>query len=202
MRRISVFFTGLLLAFSATAFAAPISVEDAIAERVLGDPNAPVTIIEYASLTCGHCANFHSQTLPELKRKYIETGKVKLIVRDFPFDAVSARAAMVARCVDPNLYFKFMDALFQKQSQWARADEQQSLQALAAIAKVGGLGEEDFNACVTNEAILDGILQRRLEAVQKFEVQATPTFIIHDDKIEGAMPIETFDDVIAKYLDE
>lgn len=202
MRRISVLIIGLIMAFSTTAFAVPISVEDAISERVLGDPNAPVTIIEYASLTCGHCASFHKDTLPEIKSKYIDTGKVKLIVRDFPFDAVSARAAMVARCVEPSRYFKFMDALFQNQSKWIRQDEQSSLQALASFAKLAGMGEEDFNACVTNEAILDGILQRRLEAVEKYEVQATPSFIIHDDKIEGAMPFEDFDAVISKYLDD
>ena len=200
-RRITVIFMGLFLAFSATAMAAPISTEDAVKERVLGNPDAPVTIIEYSSLTCPHCASFHKDTLPELKKKYIDTGKVKLILRDFPFDAVSARAAMVARCVEPSRYFKFIDVLFLKQSQWARSNEQEFINAISGIAKIGGLSSADFDACLANEAILDGILQRRLEGMQKFEVQATPTFIIGDDKIEGAMPIESFDEVLSNYLD-
>ena len=202
MRAISIIFVGLIWAFSASAFAAPISTEAALEERVLGDPNAPVTIIEYSSLTCPHCANFHSETLPDLKRKYIDTGKAKLILRDFPFDPIGARAAMVARCIEPKRYFKFVDGLFKTQASWARANEQESLQALAGIAKLSGLSEDDFNACVANEAILDGILQRRLEGMQKHEVQATPTFIIQDEKIEGSLPIEEFEDVLNEILGE
>ncbi len=180
--------------------AAPISTEDAIKERILGDVNAPITIIEYSSLTCSHCASFHADTLPDLKKKYIDNGKVKIIFRDFPFDAVSARAAMVARCVEPKRYFKFLEVLFKTQRQWASNDEQASMRALASMAKMAGMGEDDFNACITNEAILDGILERRLDGVKKFEIRATPSFIINDEKIEGSAPIEDFDEILLKIL--
>ena len=200
MRYSLVIFSSIFLIFTTNVMAASISTEDAVNERTLGNINAPITIIEYSSLTCPHCASFHKDTLPELKKKYIDNGKVKLIFRVFPFDAVSARAAMVARCVEPKRYFKFLDALFKTQSQWIGNNEQSSMQGLASMAKMAGMGEEDFNACVTNEAILDGILKRRLEGAKKFEIRATPSFIINDEKIEGAMPIEDFDNILTKYL--
>ncbi len=200
MRYSLVIFSSIFLIFTTNVMAASISTEDAVNERTLGNINAPITIIEYSSLTCPHCASFHKDTLPELKKKYIDNGKVKLIFRDFPFDAVSARAAMVARCVEPKRYFKFLDALFKTQSKWIGNNEQSSMQGLASMAKMAGMGEEDFNACVTNEAILDGILKRRLEGAKKFEIRATPSFIINDEKIEGAMPIEDFDNILTKYL--
>ena len=167
-------------------------------DRILGDPNAPVTIVEYSSLTCPHCASFHRDTLPELKKQYIDTGKVRLVYRDFPFDRLGATAAMLARCVDEPRFFKFVDALFAKQEEWSRA--QDPFSALAAIGKLGGIGQQQFNACMENEAQLDTILERRLEGEQTFQVQATPTFLINGTKVEGAQSFESFKDVIESKL--
>ena len=183
----------ILIAFAASA--APLATEEALKERILGDPNAPVTIIEYASLTCSHCRDFHQDTLPQLKKTYIDTGKVRLVMRDYPFDQVSLQAAMMARCARPSLYFKFVDVLFKQQEQWSTADDPSA--ALARIGKLGGMSQADFDACMKNDDLIDGILKVRLEAQQNFQVDSTPTFIIDDDnKIVGAHPFEVFDKVL------
>ena len=163
-------------------------------DRILGDPNAPVTIVEYSSLTCPHCASFHRDTLPQLKKEYSDNGKAKLVYRDFPFDRLGATAAMLARCVAEPRFFKFVDALFAQQESWSRA--QDPFTALAAIGKLGGIGQEQFNTCMQDEAQLDKILQRRLEGEQKFAIQATPSFLINGEKVEGAQSFESFKDVI------
>ena len=120
----------------------PLSTEAALKERVLGDPNAPVEIIEYASLTCPHCAAFHAEKLPQIKKKYIDTGKAKLIARDFPFDRLGAMGAMMARCANPARYHQFLDVLFKQQSKWTRSND--PVGELQKIGKLGGLSEDDF----------------------------------------------------------
>ena len=137
---------GVLVGVLGTARAAHL--EAMTAERVLGKAGAPVTIIEYASLTCPHCAAFHKDVLPQLKAKYVDTGKVKIVYRDFPLDGRATLAAMVARCAPPERYFGFLDALFRSQTQWGRAEDPKK--ALAQIAKVGGMGDAESDACMKN----------------------------------------------------
>lgn len=173
--------------------------EEALAERMLGDPNAPVEMIEYVSMTCPHCADFHNDKLPALKEKYIETGKVKLIVRDFPFDRLGAMAAMMARCGNPDRYFQFVDVLFKQQRSWTRSED--PVGALMKIGQLGGLSPDDFTACMDNEALLNGILEQRIQASEEFEVNSTPTFIINGEKIAGNQSMETFEAAIEKHLD-
>lgn len=185
------------LFFSVSASAAPPTLEEVLQERVMGDPNAPVTIIEYSSLTCPHCRHFHVEILPKIKKNYIDTGKVKLIYRDFPFDQTGFFATVLARCAPPSRYFSFVDVLFQQQANWSRSKT--PVDDLARIGKLGGLNPSDFEACLQNQSMIDGLLQKRLDGQKKFDVNATPTFIIDGDhKIVGSQPYEEFDKILSK----
>jgi len=166
-------------------------------DMILGSPDAKVTIVEYASLTCPHCARFHKETLPKIKSEYIETGKVKLVYRDFPFDEASMRAAMMARCSGKERYFGFLDAMFSTQESWA--NPQGWRPGLARIGKLGGMSQEAFDKCLGDKAVEDAILAKRLEG-QKFGVESTPTFFINGEKVSGAYPFEHFDQVIKRKL--
>jgi protein-disulfide isomerase len=185
--------------FTYAALAAPPTTEQALADRILGDPNAPVTIIEYSSLTCSHCRQFHVEILPKIKKNYIDTGKVKLIYRDFPFDQTGLLATVMARCAPPERFFGFVNVLFQQQSNWSRSKE--PFKALSRIGKLGGLNPSDFEACLKNQALFDGIVEKRLDGQKKFDVKATPNFIIDGDhKIVGSQPFEDFDKILSKKI--
>ena len=157
---------------------------------VLGDPAAPLTIIEYSSLTCPYCASFHQETLPRIKEEFIDTGRVKWIYRDFQLDARGQMAAMVARCTAEERFYPFLDVLFQQQSVWARSAEPRAV--LARIAKFGGISEEQLTACWQDTALYDSILQSYNRGVTEYRVQSTPTFLINGEKITGAQPFEVF----------
>ncbi len=163
-------------------------------DRVLGSPDAPVTMIEYASLTCSHCASFHNNTLPQLKKDYIDTGKVKLVYRDFPFDELGLRAATLARCAEPESYFAMLDVLFSGQEVWSRSKN--PLQALRGIGRMAGMDDRAFDQCMQNQAITDEILKIRLRAAQEYQVKSTPTFFINGERLSGAMPYEDFTKVL------
>ncbi len=182
------------------ALAAPITTDEVMADRVLGNANAPITMIDFSSLTCPHCADFNTNTLPLIKKKYIDTGKLKLIFRDFPLDQYALKAAMLARCAKPALYFGFIDVLFKDQSQWEHASEPQK--ALAQIGALGGVSAADFDACMSNKALSDALLAKQLEAQKAYDIKSTPTFVFNNgaDKIEGARGIETFEEVIDRLL--
>jgi len=167
-------------------------------DMVLGSPDAKVTIVEYASLTCSHCARFHKETMPKLKAEYIDTGKVRLVYRDFPFDEPSFRAAMLARCSGKERFFGFVDALFQSQENWATPNGWKP--GLARIAKLGGMSQEAFDKCIADKAVEEPILQKRLEANQKFGVDSTPTFFVNGEKVAGAYPFQHFADIIKRKL--
>lgn len=174
----------LVAALLALAAARPAAAQDqALADMVLGKADAPVTIIEYASMTCPHCANFHATTLPQLKSEYIDTGKVRLVFRDFPFDELALRAAMLARCGGPDRFFGFVDMLFRQQQQWAV--NQQPLQALGQIARLGGIGDEQFRACLADRAVEEYVLRGRLQGQNEFGVNSTPSFVIAGTKYAG-----------------
>ncbi len=163
-------------------------------DRSMGSADAPVTMIEYASLTCPHCASFHKETLPKLKQAYIDTGKVRLIYRDFPIDALAFRAAILTRCVEPERYFGLLEVLYGGQDGWARA--QDAMAALRRIGRLAGIGPEKFDACMADKEIGDGILGTRLKASREHDVSTTPTFIINGRKITGAQPFEEFDKIL------
>lgn len=203
-RRSALVAGGALAAVALTGFGGSVRaelppIEDMLKERVLGDPNAPVEMLEYASLTCPHCAAFHVGTLPKLKEKYIDTGKLKLVSRDFPLDRSAAIAAMMARCVPEANYFAVIDVLFKTQRGWAGAEN--PVAALAGIGSQAGLSPDDFNACLQNQALLDGILKTRQAGSQQFEINSTPTFILNGtEKIAGAQDVSVFEEAIEKLL--
>lgn len=167
-------------------------------DRVLGRADAPVTVIEYASFTCSHCARFHAETLPRLKTAYIDTGKVKFVFRDFPFDRPALEAGMMARCVQPERYFGLIGAIFQTQNGWSRAADPRA--ALAQLGRQAGIDQAAFDACVGNGALMDGILKIRLEGEQKHKIDSTPSFVIGDKKVSGALPFEEFEKLIVPLL--
>lgn len=173
--------------------------DELMAERVLGNPDAPVTIIEYSSLTCPHCADFHVHTLPKLKAAYIDTGKVRLIFRDFPLDPRALSAAMVARCVEPNRYFGFLEVLFRDQETWAVSDD--PVRELKVRARLAQLSEAAFNACLANEELAKAITERAKRAHEQEGVRSTPIFFIGERTLRGAYPFEDFKSVIDAALD-
>lgn len=155
---------------------------------VLGKADAPITIIEYASLTCPHCARFHTDVLPTLKTEYIDTGKVKLIFRDFPLDQAAFGAAVLARCGGPEKYYTFLNVLFAQQRQWAASSDPKA--ALVQIGRLGGVSSEQFDRCLAEKPLGDYILNSRLEGNQKFNVSSTPTLIINGKAEAGAPTME------------
>ena len=156
-------------------------------DMILGSPDAKVTIVEYASLTCPHCASFHVNTLPALKAEYIDKGLVKLVYRDFPLDGLALRAAMLAQCAGPDRYFGFLDLLFSRQQSWAGNKE--PLAGLAAIGKMGGMSEEQFQACLTDKSVEEAVLSDAFEGDKAYAVRSTPTIFIDGQRYSG-MSIE------------
>jgi protein-disulfide isomerase len=169
----------------------------ALPDMVLGDAKAPVTVIEYASMTCSHCATFTEKTFPELKKRYIDTGKVRFIFREFPLDQLAAAAFMLARCsaeTDSSKYFTLVDTMFKQQRVWA---VEKPLPPLLALAKQAGFTQATFDACLQNQKLLDGIEATRNRGAEKFKVQSTPSFFINGTLVTGALSI----DEMAKQID-
>ncbi len=169
----------------------------ALPDLWLGDPKAPVTVIEYASMTCPHCAHFNEHTFPAFKKKYLDTGKVRYALREFPLDPLAAAAFMLARCAgekDNNKYYAMVDTLFRKQDQWVK---QKPLPDLLAIAKQAGFTEKSFDACLANQKLLDDIQKERQQAIDKYKVHSTPSFFINGKAYAGAVSI----DEMAKEID-
>lgn len=200
MSRFLVVFAVLvgLTAAGGTAQADRLAGEQALSERILGSPDAPVTIVEHSSLGCPHCAAFHRDTLPQIKKTYIDTGKVRLIMHDFPLGTPALAAAMIARCAPRERYFPFVEVLFQSQPSWARAEN--PLQALAQVARMGGMGPGDVEACLQDQELLTGIRSRAQAAADDQGVDSTPTFFINGEKLAGNRPFTDFEAAIEKHL--
>ena len=169
-----------------------------VREGMLGDPDAPVTIIEYFSLTCRHCADFHKETLPVLKKRYIETGKVKLILRDFPLDRAALFAAVIAHCAGPERYPAFVEVFLETQEQWTRARD--PVATLKQIAQLGGLSPAQADLCLADEAMIDAVLTMRLEGEQIYGIQSTPSFVIGGRLYAGHNTAERFAELIEPLL--
>ncbi len=164
-------------------------------DRILGNPDAPITIIEYASLTCPHCGHFANEVLPELKKKWIDTGKAKLVLRDYPLDEPALRAAMIARCAPPDQYYAYIDLFFGSQEKWVASRDYRD--ALARLVKLGGMSREEFDNCLKNTALENKIVEGRLIASKELDVNSTPTFFINGTKFTGAPTVEEFDKVLS-----
>src|SRR5689334_19004736 len=168
-----------------------------LGDRSLGKDDAPVTIVEYASMTCPHCAHFHETTYPELKKRYIDTGKVRFIFREFPLDNLAAGASMLARCTDKSKFFPLVETLFQKQRTWA---VERPIPPLMAIAKQAGFTEQSFNACLSNQKMLDAIQAEQKRASEKFGVNSTPTLFVNGKMQKGGASIEDLAAIIDPLL--
>lgn len=175
----------------------PVASPEAYPERVLGDPDAPITIVEYSSLTCPHCASFHADTLPQIKKEFIDTGKAKLIYRDFPIDRLALGAALVARCAPEDSYFPLLDMMFKSQQVWTRASN--PIDALAGYAKLAGMSGDAVEACFENQALLDAIQEVRQRANETYGITSTPSFVIEGEVVKGAYPYEHFAAILRKH---
>lgn len=165
---------------------------------ILGKPDAPVTIVEYASLTCPHCANFHNVVLPTIQKDYIDKGLVRLIYRDFPLDNLALTAAVVSRCAGRDRYFSFIGAFYKSQDKWAR--DSNPMAAISRIARLGGMSQAEFNACLENQPLIDKVLEQRLDADKTFGVNSTPTLIINGEKYRGRLSLPQFRAVVTPKL--
>jgi len=195
---VAVLVAVLAAALPAPAQAAIAPVEEAMAEMVLGAKDAPVTIIEYSSLGCPHCAAFHRDVLPALKKEYIDPGKVRLVYRDFPLGTPALAAAMIARCAGPRKFFGFIEIIFRSQAQWSSSRD--PLAELTKVARFGGMSAADVDACLKVQPLLDSIRQGKDHAYKNLDVNSTPTFLIGSHRINGNVPLEDFKKAIDKAL--
>lgn len=178
-----------------------IDVEAALAERGIGNPDAPVVIKEFASLTCGHCGDFHRGAYQDIKDTYIESGDVYLQMIDFPLNGPAVHGAMVARCLPEARYAGFMQLLFENQDQWAY--ESDYINYLRQNAALAGLGSEAFDACINNEELREGIMEARAEAQETYNINSTPSFVVNEGTaFSGARPFAYFKEVIEAELAE
>jgi len=164
-------------------------------DHVLGDPKAPITLIEYASLTCPHCAHFSVAVLPELKKKWIDTGKVKLIYRDFPLDQTALKAAQLAECAGKDKYFGVIDVIFGTQAKWAVASD--PIGELAKSLRIAGMGDAEVKACLANDAVANGVIAD-YRGGETLGVNSTPTLFINGEQFKGARSVEELDAAFAK----
>jgi protein-disulfide isomerase len=171
----------------------------ALPELTLGPAEAKVTVVEYASMTCGHCAHFAKDVWPDFKKKYVDTGKVHYIFREFPLDNLAAAASMIARCAGGDKTFPLIEVLFAKQADWAFV-EGNPVPKLFEFAKQAGFTQESFDKCLTDQKLLDNITAGRTRASDVFGVGATPTFFVNGKRLDVAPSMEAFDKMIEPLL--
>jgi len=198
----AVLAAGALFGSAPLAFAQGPSTEElmrpgALPDLVLGKADAPVTIIEYASMTCPHCANFHKTTYPALKSKYIETGKVRFIFREFPLDDLAVAASMLARCAGGEKSMALIDVLFASQDKWATRDP---IPALLQIAKQAGFTQASFDTCLKDQKLYNDILAMRERGSKEFKVESTPTLFVNGKLQKGGATIEELEKLIQPLL--
>jgi protein-disulfide isomerase len=175
-------------------------IDVSLEELTLGDPNAPITIIEYASMTCSHCAEFHNKTYPDLKKNHIDTGEVKFIFREFPLDKLAMATSMLARCVDNEISMAFIEILFKNRDRWI---SENALNELKNFSKQAGLDSNEFDACLNNQQLLDDLIAGKEKAIEDYKINSTPSFIINGEVVSGNKPYSFFkskiEQILAKY---
>lgn len=176
------------------ALATEIDLDAATAPRVLGDPDASLTMIEYSSLTCPHCAAFHRDSYKPIVETYVDTGRMKFEIRDFPLDQYALRASAMARAADGKRYFALIDLIFKQQQSWTRSEN--PIDALKQIARLAGISPEVADAHMTSNDLLDSILNGRIAGQKTYDVSSTPTFVIGDEIVRGADTFANFQKVI------
>ena len=194
-----------LLIFFGTSFA--LSNESSVLnltenDFIIGNDNASITIIEYASMSCSHCANFHNNTLPDLKKEYIDTGKVKYVFRDFPYNYPALLGSMVMRCIPSEVRYDYMNALYKLQDNWVVKENAMTRQELYKIMQSGGMSKENFDACLNNVDLENQILEEVIAAQSEFNIRSTPSFLINGDLLEGDKSIKVFRQILDKILSD
>ena len=198
-----------VMAFAASARAEIASVKDALKEIGYGKADAPVVIYGFESLSCPHCREFHVGAWPRIKKAYVDTGKVRFVLRDFPHNGQGYLGILTARCLGPSRAKGMVEILFANQAQWAFLGQEKFYKALSRYARLGGLSDADFKACLESEEIVKGIKNSLDEATSKYKINSVPTFLIGTRKqidsgggkrIDGARPFETFDSAIKEAL--
>ena len=169
-------------------------------EFIWGDAKAKVTVIEYASLTCPHCADFANTVFPDIKKNYIDTGKIRFVFRDYPLDGLGMAAAALARCAPEGRGAKMIELMYKNQLEWARAAS--PIEPLKGYAALAGMSATDVDACLKNEALLKEIKDIQSKASSLYGVQSTPTFYVNDEKVEGLAAGKAGYDAITKVLDK
>jgi len=191
---------GALALLSATLAAAPARADEAPSlapdDWVLGKADAPITIFEFFSFTCPHCAEFAEDTFPKIKAEWIDTGKAKLVYRDYPLDRNALKAAIVARCAPPEQYPAFVATLFQQQTVWGAMSD--ATEGLRRIARLGGMSDDRFDKCLADDALSKKIVAGEFEAQHQYDIDSTPTFFINGKKIVGALPYDDFEKELGK----
>ena len=167
---------------------------------VIGDKNAPITVIEYASLSCSHCADFHNNTLEDIKKEYVDTGKVRFVFRDFPFNYPALLGSMVLRCIPNETRYDYMNALYKLQTQWVNKENIKTTKELYKIMQSGGMTKDEFDKCITNTELESEILQVVINAQNEFNIKSTPSFIINGQMFEGNKSPKEFRQILNKIL--
>jgi len=168
---------------------------------VLGQDEAPVKIKIFSSFTCPHCANFHINVVPEIKKEYIETGKVQLIFIDFPLDQVAFNASKLLHCLDKKKQILFLDTIYETQSKWTGGSNINDINKnLKKIVMDFGINSSQFDKCLIDETISDKILNGRINANQKYSIDSTPTIIINEKKLEGSVSFKNIKKKIEKLI--
>ena len=165
----------------------------------IGPADAKVTVVEYASMTCGHCANFATKVFPDIKKKYVDSGKIRFIVREFPLDNLAAAASMLARCAGGDKSLPMIETLYEKQADWAFTNGN-PVPKLFDIAKQAGFTQESFDKCLTDQKLLDQVTAQRTRASETFGVASTPTFFINGKRLTETPTVAAFDKVIEPLL--
>ena len=171
-----------------------------IDDFVIGNVDAPVTIIEYASLSCSHCANFHKKTLPIIIKDYVESSKVKVVFRDFPLNYPALIGSMLLQCIDKDIRYEYLSALFILQPKWVKPDLEIVKKELFKIMQTGGMTKDQFDECLNNQDLEQQILQGLIDAQNEYNIGTTPSFLINDKLLEGNKPIKDFKKIINNIL--
>ncbi len=168
----------------------------------IGDPDAPITIIEYASMSCSHCADFHNDTLSSLKNEFIDTGKVKFVFRDFPFNYPALAGSMIVSCVPNEVRYEYMNALYKLQKSWVFKDIAKTKAELYKIMQSGGMQQDEFDACLSDINLENDILEGVMNAQKEFNIRSTPSFIVNGVLYSGNKNIKEFRQIIDKILSQ
>lgn len=200
MARFFNILAGFLVVLALTASARADGPNLTFPAKTIGEERAPIVIDEYISLTCPHCADFYLNTLPELEKRYVKTGKVKIIMHDYPLDGLALKAAALARCMPPSEYFPFIQILYDNQPKWIGAGNPDKV--LVQYARLGGLDEDRARTCLNDQNIQNAIVAERAQANDQYNVDSTPTFVFNKgvEKMAGAADINGFAATIDRML--